>query len=150
MANSLSIGDILQFACQGGVAYVTYAGKNDSLGDAIWVAARVFPGPTEDWREVFSEPGYFTFYPAHTAVKRKLVQKVGYSTDAIRFLPSKRRSAVSIDKNGKVTSWLITEGASRTHRRDDELNEDERQLPIADIWNHQYLIDAIATGWMPK
>lgn len=143
------MGDVLEITCPAGVAYVAYAGRNESLGDALWVVPKVFRRPTDDWRMVFSELGYFAFYPAHTALRRKLVRKAGYSTDAIRMLPLRRRSPTNVLDDEKPNSWLITEGSTRTVHRDEDLTVEERMLPIAEIWNHPQLIDAISTGWMP-
>jgi hypothetical protein len=150
MARILTIGDVLEIAFPRGFAYIAYAGRHDSLGDAVWVVPRVYATPTRAWESVFGDKGYFAFYPAHAAVRHKLVKKVDYSTHAIRLLPSQRRSITSKDENGKAASWLITEGNVRTPRRDEDLSEDERMLPIASIWNHEYLLDAIAEEWMPQ
>src|ERR1051326_5144227 len=109
MAAWLAIGDILEVVCPTGVAYVSYAGRHQQLGDAIWVVPRVFAYPTNDWRAVFAGSGYLIFYPAHAALRAKLVRKVGYSIDAIRSLPTKRRIAASLDEHEQVVTWLITD-----------------------------------------
>jgi hypothetical protein len=67
VSNNLAVGDVLEIICPTGVAYVAYAGRNESLGDAIWIVPKVFSQPTDDWSLVFSGPGYFAFYAAHTA-----------------------------------------------------------------------------------
>jgi hypothetical protein len=54
MANALVVGDVLELTLPGGVAYVTYAGRNESLGDAIWIVPKIFVTPREDWKMVFS------------------------------------------------------------------------------------------------
>lgn len=149
MPNGLVVGDVLEIRLTGGVAYAAFAGKNGSLGDAIWVVPIVFPSPTKDWKAVFERDGFFVFYAANAAVRRKLVQKVGFSTDAMRPLPAKRRSAVDVDDDGAVTKWLITQGSERIVRRASEVDEHERNLPIATIWNHESLKDAILSGRRP-
>jgi hypothetical protein len=149
MGAVLSPGDILEFDCPGGVAYFSYAGKHASLGDAIWVVPRVFPQPTDDWSSAFGGEGYFAFYPATSAVRRKLVRKVGFAPAALRLLPTKRRNVVNVDAHGAVTSWLITDGTVRVPRRDSELSSEERNLPIANIWNHKFLVESIGRGWTP-
>jgi hypothetical protein len=65
------------------------------------------------------------------------------------MLPARRRSPTNVLDDEKPSAWLITEGSTRAVRRDDELSDEERMLPIAEIWNHPYLVDAISTGWMP-
>jgi len=114
---------------------VSYAGKNESMGDAIWVIPVAFEAAMRDWESVFSHEGYFVFYPAHTAVRRKLVKKVGYSPHAIRMLPAARRTSATPFSEGKTTAWLITKGATCFTRSDEELDENERMLPIATVWN---------------
>lgn len=149
MGRILSAGDILEVECPAGVAYISYAGRDANLGDAIWVIPEVFRQPTQDWSTVFGRNGYFAFYPAGTALRRKLVRKVGYSTEALRVVPVKRRRELAVDDSGVVTSWLITDGRDRTPKRDSELTDEEKGLPIASIWNHPLLIERIVSGWMP-
>jgi hypothetical protein len=149
VSNNLAVGDVLEVACPAGVGYVAYAGRNDSLGDAVWVVPKVFSQPTDDWSAVFAGLGYFAFYGAHAALRKKLVRKVGYSTDAIRMLPAQRRSSTNVLDDEQPSAWLITEGSTRSVRRNEDLSDEERLLPIAEIWNHPYLVDAISTGWMP-
>jgi hypothetical protein len=146
MANALVVGDVLELTLPGGVAYVTYAGRNESLGDAIWIVPKIFVTPREDWKMVFSEEGYFAFYPANAAVRRKLVRKVGFSAEAMRLLPRRRRSEADSDDQGNVTSWLIIEGKERVVRPDTDLDETERELPIASSWNHEYLMPLQPAG----
>ena len=149
MAAWFAIGDILEIECPTGVAYVSYAGRHQELGDGIWVVPRVFAKPTDDWRAVFGGVGYFIFYPAHAALGWKLVRKAGYSIDAIRPLPAKRRMAADLDEREQVTTWLIVEGNTRVARPANELDDEERQLPLAEIWNHAALIDAVTSGRTP-
>jgi hypothetical protein len=77
------------------------------------------------------------------------VRKVGHSVDAMHLVPVRRRNAVNFDSEGNVTTWLITEGTVQGPCSDTDLDDDERRLPVADIWNHQYLIEAISSGLRP-
>jgi hypothetical protein len=94
--------------------------------------------------------GCFVCHPAHSALRGRRNRKVGCSIDAIRVLPRKRRSEELVDQGGRIQSWVITEGSVRTPQRDAELTAEERKLAIAEIWNHTFLVDAIARGWMPQ
>lgn len=116
----------------------------------VWVVPRVFPAPREDWAAIFENRGYFVFYAVNTALKHGDARRVGHSIDAMRLLPGLRRNATKTDSNGHVTSWLITDGVIRVPKYDADLTEEERNLPISDMWNHRYLIAKIAEGWMPE
>jgi hypothetical protein len=83
----------------------------------------------------------FLFYPAHATLRAKLVQKAGYSEEAIRMLPRLRRNIVSEDERGVVTSWYITDGTSREPKLDSDLTDEERRLPISEIWNQAFLLE---------
>lgn len=143
MAARLAIGDILEFEGLGGWCYLAYAGKDPTMGDAVWVVPEIFPARRNDWANVFNRPGFFLFYPAHATLRAKLVQKAGYSEDAIRMLPRLRRNIVSEVEGGVVTSWYITDGTSREPRLDSELTDEERRLPISEIWNHAFLLEQL-------
>ena len=150
MSNVLAVGDVLEVACAGGVAYFSYAGKHGWLGDAIWIVPSIFKSSCTDFGSIFAERGYFAFYPLHAALRQKIVRKVGYAVEAIRVLPINVRSVVNRDALGRVSSWLITDGQSRLPRTDEELSYEERQLPIGAIWNHKMLCERIESRWDPQ
>lgn len=143
MSANLAIGDILEFGCLGGWCYLSYAGRDPTMGDAVWVIPEVFPGHRSDWANVFNRPGFLIFYPARATLRAKLVQKVGYSEEAIRMLPRFRRNIVREDESGVVMSWYITDGISRVPKLDSELSDEERLLPISVIWNHAFLLEQL-------
>jgi len=143
MSAILAIGDILEFKCLDGWCYLSYAGKDPTMGDAVWVLPEIFPSRRKDWANVFARPGFLLFYPAHATLRAKLVQKAGYSEEAVRMLPKFRRNIVNEDENGVVTAWYITDGSSRLPVSDSELTDEERRLPISEIWNHAFLLEQL-------
>jgi hypothetical protein len=140
-------GDILELDCGDGVAYFSYVGRHPILGDTIWVVPAVFDVPLADPVRAFTRPGYYAFYPAHTAVRQKLIRGRGFSADAMRMLPKRMRNVINLNSDGSVASWLITDGISNVPRR--ELTPEEQTLPIAAIWNHPLLVDRIRRNWSP-
>jgi hypothetical protein len=149
MSSVLSSGDILQVKCGQDVAYVTYVGRLPNLGDLIWVIPRVFSAPVADHATVLEIAGYFAFYPAHAALRQHLVRKVGFSESAVRLPPSRWRNAIRLGAERIVSDWFISDGASRVRRSDHELSPEERALPIADVWNHEYLCARLRERWTP-
>jgi len=148
MSAHLAVGDILEVACEGGMAYVSYAGKHSWLGDAIWVVSELFPTPQSDWGNVFARDGYFTFYAVDAGLRHKHMRRVGYALEAMRPIPEMVRTAVN-KENDVVTSWLITDGVKRIPRRDADLSADERLLPIGAIWNFKLLCERLTSRWKP-
>jgi hypothetical protein len=149
MAAQLRAGDVLRFECASGFAYVSYVGRHPIFGDTIWVVPELFAEPVNDWAVLFDGDGYYAFYPAHTTVKHGLATKVGYSTNALRVPPTKWRIVVNCGPKDVVVSWLIEDGVTRVSRQDAELSPEERMIPIASIWNHEYLCHRIVEGWTP-
>ena len=149
MARALTLGDVLQVECSCGTGYVSYAGRHPRFGDTIWVVPHIFAEPASNWSDLFVGEGYFAFYPAHTAVRQRLVRKVGFAPEAVRLLPQYWRNAVGFDEPGPIKTWLITDGTQRTSREESALSQEERLLPIASIWNHELLCERLASGWTP-
>jgi hypothetical protein len=48
-----------------------------------------------------------------------------------------------------VKTWIV-EGRSTGEVTKHVLSEEERLLPIAAIWNHEFLVQRVATGWRPE
>jgi hypothetical protein len=119
------------------------------MGDLVWVIPYLFPAPPPKIASVAELDGYFAFYPVHTALRQKLVAKVGFIESAVRLVPTRWRNALDFNPDRSVARWFISDGSSRELRRDIDLTPEKRALPIADVWNHEYLCARIREGWRP-
>lgn len=149
MTKALSVGDILELRCGDRYAYISYAGKHNWLGDAVWVTAELFPAPQQDWSRVFSRDGYFVFLAAHTVLRRKLVKKVGFSPAAMRMIPLKVRTRANRDDEGNVTSWVLTDGTHQIPKSTRDLTPEEMAMPVGVIWNLPLLCERLQAGLRP-
>jgi hypothetical protein len=145
--NRLEPGDILEMEQAEGFSYVAYTGQHDGLGDGIWVIPRVYPARPDDLCGIFDLPGYHIFYQAQFAVTRRLVRKVGHCDNAVRPVPTTLRYLMRHDADGYVTLWDVYDRVR--HNQLAELTPEQRELPIAQIWNHPLLLARIASGWTP-
>lgn len=62
-------------------------------------------------------------------------------------LPERWRRAGAL-KGREVLTWIIEEPSGEVVKR--TLSEEERRLPIAQIWTHAFLIDRVSQGWRPE
>lgn len=142
-------GDLLEISCKPGVAYIHYVGKHRDFGDTIFVYPEILARRQPDLTSLGAQGGYLTFYPAGASVRQGLAKIV-----ASRPLPPgvhvpdvfRREGATS--RAGKVQSWIVVRDGHETLKR--TLTAKERKLPIASVWNHEYLIDRIVQGWRPE
>jgi len=91
------------------------------------------------------ERGYLTFYPAKAAIVQKLATIVGYLQAP--DLPKRLRRA-GVRSGCAVETWVIEDASGEVVKR--ELSDQERQLPIAAIWNHEFLVQRVSEGWRPE
>lgn len=136
-------GDILELEARDHFAYLHYIGKHPEYGDAVLVSPRVQTRWSPGTGDIFAG-GYVAFYPAAAAVQQGLVKVVGHSPPPALPRQLRRPGARSADR---VVTWVI-EGDSREVVRT-KLSQEELQLPIAAIWNHELLVQRIADGWTP-
>ncbi|HSP81465.1 MAG TPA: ribonuclease E inhibitor RraB [Myxococcaceae bacterium] len=142
------LGDLLEVSTPRGLAYVQYVGKHPKYGTAIRVLPGFFEVRPRDWSSLVAREGYFTFYPVSVAISEGAVEIVANQAIATRYeLPSRFRRPGWRTKEGKVTTWLICEGARESLRT--ELSEEERHLFIASIWNHEFLVERLVEEWHP-
>jgi hypothetical protein len=133
-------GDILELEVGDGVAYLHYLGKHPKYGAAIIVSPRF--NSRQVTAAAFSN-GYVAFYPATVAVARGFVKIVGHLPPP--QLPERLRRAGARYGN-RVVTWII-DGAQEIVKT--KLSDEELQLPIAAIWNHEWLIERVAERWTP-
>lgn len=145
----LKPGDVLKIAVKDLTGYLQYVGEHIEYGGVIWVTPRAFATPPKAPTDLIGDDGYYTFYPARTAIARGFAEVVGSAPLNGREVPHTLRRAGVRDDGGSVRSWIISyengEEAVRT-----ALSESEARLPIAAIWNHDMLTQRIADAWRPE
>lgn len=145
-------GDVLAVADQGAKWLLCYVGRDASLGDTVWIrSAALSPNELTNC-SMFTSEGYFAFYPATAAVRGKLVTRAGFCHEGMRMVPPLRRYSLSpFAREGEPTVWRIAAnahvGTPFTVRS--QLTEEEARIPEAAIWNHQFLLDRLRSGWHP-
>jgi hypothetical protein len=88
--------------------------------------------------------GYLIFYPANVALSFGLVKVVG---NLGTVAPPVRLRRPIIGSTGKIVSWVIENGETTVVKK--ILSEEERTLPLAEIWNHEFLQERIFDCWLP-
>ncbi|HEX3758813.1 MAG TPA: ribonuclease E inhibitor RraB [Kofleriaceae bacterium] len=144
MAKRARPGDVLEIAAPDGWIYAHYLGKHPEYGDAIAVCPTKHAERAPIRSELFGE-SYVAFYPAVAAVNRGLAAVVGHLPAP--GLPTRLRRAGA--RNGrKVETWIIEDRSRETLK--ESLSDEERELPIAAIWNHEMLMLRVSNGWRPS
>ena len=137
-------GDVFEIKHQARFAYIQFVGENTRYGEIIRVAPGLLDSRTNDFESLFST-AYFTLYPINRACKLKMVEKAGALPPPPVPSSWRRRGAII---GMEIKTWFIDEsGKDRIVR---ELSAEEASLPIASIWNHEYLLETIAEGWTPS
>ena len=136
-------GDVLSVEVGNQWAYLHYLGKHEMYGDAVLVAAKLYDREVTVTAEMFSG-GYVTFYPVGAAIAQKLVSVVGHVPPTPPPTRFRRRGAMV---GGQVRTWIIEDSSGDTVKAD--LSAEDLHLPIASIWNHQFLVQRLSEGWHP-
>jgi hypothetical protein len=134
-------GDVLRLSTPKGFAYLQYIGRHPEYGDAVLVSPKLSEGVDA---QTFSG-AYVAFYPVAAAMARSLVEFVDHSMPPKLPQCLRRPGARS---GLRVTTWIIENGTNETVKS--KLSEDDLQLPIAVIWNHDLLIQRVLEGWDPR
>ena len=143
-AKRTKIGDVLEVVTPDGLIYLHYIGKHAEYGDGVAVCPVKQPGRVAVSAALFQD-SYVTFYPASAAVARGLASVVG--SLPTKGLPSRMRRA-GARRGRKVLNWIIEGGSKEVLK--EKLSDEERKLPIAAIWNHEFLIGRVSDGWRPE
>jgi hypothetical protein len=140
-------GDVLEVAVPDGrLGYLLYLGKHREYGDSVMISARTYDQRPSDFSNTF-EGGYVAFYPAAAALIQKLVHVVG-EQEVPPGMPPTRLRRPGARAGTRVESWVIEDESGESVRT--KLTEGERSLPIAAIWNHEFLVLRIAQQWRPE
>lgn len=124
--------------------YVQFLGTHRKHGEAILVSPELYKRQAAFAASFFSR-GYVTFYAACLGVTQKRIEVVAQSTP--QSLPKRFRRPSVVLPDGSVESWVIEGGWREVVKK--ALTDEERQIPIAKVWNHEMLCARIASGWTP-
>jgi hypothetical protein len=145
-------GDVIEIAADAEKWFLCYLGRDESLGDTVWVLPRSFSADAALDCADLGGDGYYAFYPCTTAVRRQMARKVGYCPEGMRMMPRLFRYGSPFDRPGEERSWRIAEAARigvpfvvRT-----SLSVEEALIPQAAIWNHAFLLDRLRSKWHPR
>jgi hypothetical protein len=137
-------GDVLAISTEDGRIYLQYLGRHPDYGDGVAVCPEKQSGRVPVGPELFRD-AYVTFYPAIAAVAQGLAQVVG-KLPCSGLPPRMRRPGVRSGR--RIETWIVEDAHGDHVRR--ELTDEERRLPIASIWNHDFLIQRVSEGWRPE
>ena len=140
----IKVGDVLQFRIGNCFAYLHYIGRHPEYGDAVLVAPHMHQLPVSLTSAIFVD-SYVAFYPAATAVSQGLVEVVSH-LDPPHIPKRLRRAGARSGRN--IDTWIIEDGDREVVKV--SLSEEDLQLPIAAIWNHELLVQRIVEGWKPQ
>jgi hypothetical protein len=137
-------GDVLEVKVGDRFAYLQYIGKHPHYGEAMLVSPMLHDRKSTVTNDLLSG-AYATFYPVTAAIAQRLVEVVGHI--APTSLPPRFRRPGAMSGR-RITTWIVEGEAGEQVRS--KLTEDELQLPIASIWNHEYLVQRLQEGWSPS
>ena len=148
MPKRLKSGDVFQVITPQGKAYIQFCSKHLEYGEMIRVLPGIFP-EQPDISGLIDKHAYFTFYPLALSAFRKMVDLVGNFPllESYGVAPILRRAGAML-ADGTVKAWIIEDPVKGDTLRE-ILNDSERQLSLAEIWNHEMLVGRIETQWRP-
>lgn len=121
-----------------------FAGRHADYGTAVFAHPALVASGARFDETTFSE-AYATFYPANASLRAGLTRKIGHITP--RPMPTEwRRPGQIVGK--EIRSWIIENTAGERVTR--HLTDEEADLPIAEIWNHEMLLTRVAEKWRPN
>lgn len=145
-------GDVLSVQTNGRKWHMCYIGRHASLGDTVWVSSQNRELAAALDCHAFMSDGYYVFYPATAAIRRKMITRAGYCPEGMRMMPRLFRYSSPLVREGESQIWRIAEDArvGTPFVIRDSLTVEEAELPEAAIWNHEFLLERLRTGWHPR
>lgn len=138
-------GDVFEVSCGGGAFLVQFVGKNSTYGEMIRVRPETIAEGSFDVQDFGNSYSYVTFYPLNAPIRAGLVRRIGTCDPG--DMPTRFRCA-GARRGTAVLTWVIEGDGDAQVRR--ALSDSERALPIAAIWNHEFLLTRVREGWRPE
>jgi len=137
------LGDVVRFKTPKGFAYLQFIGRHPEYGDAVLVSSDLHGELNDISAEIFRD-SYVTFYPLSAAVAQGLVEVTSNLTPP--KMPNRFRRA-GARFGDRISTWIVEDGSSETVKA--RLSDEDLRLPIAAIWNHEFLTQRLMERWNP-
>lgn len=147
MAKRVKVGDIIEIETSKGYAYAQATHKVPKWGMLLSVFEGFYEHPTINLEIIISSPLLFQkFYPLQGSLNQEIVKNIGNEEipEILQKFPNTRNSG-KVDRNGKVHTWVITEGDKEFVVK--KLSEEQKDYPIWGIVNHTMLVELIEKQW---
>lgn len=147
--NRPQLGDVYEVDTPSGVGYLQYTHEHKLMGSLVRVLPGVFSVPPTDLSELVSGPTRFVvFYPIGATIRDRarvrFVDHFDVPSHARPFPLMKWEKASQED--GKV-GWTLWDGNKSQGTLPAQLSPDQALLPQVAIFNHNYLVERLATDW---
>jgi len=142
----MKIGDLVEIRTALGISYAQYTHEVDQYGSLVRVFDKIYTEQPNDLSEIFdNHAGFYVFFTLNEALKTKSFCIVGnFSIPVeIREFPLFRCGGVGV--NGKVKTWWLWDGENQV--KIGTLTEEQKSLPVRQIWNIALLIHRIESRW---
>lgn len=149
MAKKIQIGDVIEIPTAKGLAYAQYSHNNNLCGELIRILPGFFKERPEKLEAVVSQSETFSiFFPLRVAMKRKIFDVATNLPvpDFAKKFPLFRSGAVN-PATGEVNTWWLWDGEQEWKVGD--ITQEQRKLPLREIWNDTLLIEKIESCWTP-
>jgi len=146
----LNKGDVFKILSTKRNVYIQYILKDETMGQLIRVFApdvKSVSGPRDikERKELF-----YVFFPLGSALRRKLVVKIGSSDlPGGQQLPKFMKAPFGINAAGKITSWSIFELDTGKQKVVEKLSKQEIRYSPYECWNDTQIIEAVNANWSP-
>lgn len=140
LAKRLRPGDVFRFDTKKGPGFLQYVGRHPEYGYAV-VVDPLIGGNASSSR---FQHGYIIFYPLGAALWHRLVEAIDHFAPPLMPQVFRRPGARIATR---IENWIVESGGTETLRS--RLSQEELRLPIASIWNHEFLVTRVMEGWDP-
>lgn len=120
------------------------------MGAMIRVLPGIFEAACDDIKSLVEEnANFFIFFPVAGALKLGILKRIGnfpiptHSKEMPIFRAGNANSSTK-----KVENWWFWDGEKEWMVG--EITEEQRKLPIRQIWNDTMLVKRIEEGWLPE
>jgi hypothetical protein len=150
MRKKPTIGDIIEIPTSNGLCYAHYTHEHRTYGSLIRVFPRFYEvRPVDVQLLVCGDPKFLCFVPIDKSIRHGdfvIVGNAELKSDA-KIFPT-FRAGMKSPATDKVENWWFWDGNNEW--KVGNITEDQRKMPLRQVWNDTMLLHRIVSGWTPQ